>query len=73
MGSQQDDLFADYMQHLSSFGSGDGAYTSPEVMAVPLSTRQGGVLGSCKASTASSNLNPGHGCDYLSNCNIIGS
>ena len=75
MGSSPDDVFNDYMQHLSSFGSGDQAYTSPQATTVALSTRQGGVLGNCKSSIAAqNNLHAGYGCDYLSNnCNIIGS
>jgi hypothetical protein len=49
MASPQDDLFADYTQHLNSFGSGNKAYASPQTTTVPLSSQQGGVLGSCKS------------------------
>jgi hypothetical protein len=72
MGSIQDDLFNDYMEHLAGFGPGDSAYAAPEVTTVGLSTKQGGVLGSCKSSTVNLNLNTGH-CDSPTNCNAIGS
>ena len=48
------------------------AYTPPEVTTVPLSTNQGGVLGACKSSSVSANLNPGAACSSPTNCNIQG-
>ena len=68
-----DNLFADYLQHLSSFGSGGKAYASPQTTTVPLSTKQGGVLGSCKTSSSSQQLNYLSTCTSPSNCNTPGS
>ena len=68
---QQDDLFADYEQHLNSFGSGDKAYSSPETTTVQLWPHQNGVLGACK--TKSSGVMPQSGGACSSLCSLIGS
>lgn len=49
MPSAQDELFADYMQHLASSGSGDKAYSPPQATTVQVWPNQGNVLGACKS------------------------
>lgn len=73
MGSVQDDLFADYMRHLNSFGPGDAPYSSPQSATVPLSSGQGGVLGACKTATSGDmvNMSPPGACQLT--CSSRGS
>jgi len=71
MATPQDDLFAEYMQHLNSFGSGNKPYASPQTTTVPLSPQGGGVLGTCKTSSAGGMPHPGGAC--LVTCSSIGS
>lgn len=66
-------MFDDYMRHLSSFGPGEKAYALPQATTVPLSSQQGGVLGSCKTSSSSQQLNYTGTCSSPANCNTIGS
>ena len=68
-----DDVFQDYMIHLSSFGPGEKAYASPETTTVSLSFQQGSVLGSCKTASSGQQLNYTGTCSSPSNCNTIGS
>jgi len=71
MGSLEDDLFADYMQHLTSWPSGNKAYAAPQTTTIQTWPQQGGVLGACKTNSAGNMSNPGHQC--LITCASIGS